>query len=63
MYVEGIDFSAPGSTLPGMVRAASAVDSMFRPFGFSEKRSPFRGLQRGPLLLGAAIALLHSSCI
>lgn len=51
MYVEGIDFSAPGSTLPGMVRAASAVDSMFRPFGFSEKRSPFRSLQRGPLLV------------
>ena len=55
MYLDGIDFSAPKSNVPGFVRHASVLDHVFRPMEHHERMGTERagGLNRGPLLFGS----------
>ncbi|CAE7568075.1 unnamed protein product [Symbiodinium pilosum] len=49
-YVEGIDFKAPDSAVPGITKAASSIDSFFRPvFTFGQKKAD--SLKEGPLMM------------
>lgn len=51
MYLDGIDFSAPKSNVPGFVRHASVLDHVFRPMEHHARMGTERagGLNRGPL--------------
>ena len=54
MYLDGIDFAAPKSNLPGFVQHASVLDHLFRPMEHHARMGTERagGLNRGPLLFG-----------
>lgn len=51
MYLDGIDFSAPKSNVPGFVHQASVLDHVFRPMEHHSRMGTERagGLKRGPL--------------